>query len=288
MRDGWTETDNYLLIDCGEVGSLNGGHGHADALAIEMAVGGRTLLVDAGTYTYHESPEMRDFFRTTIAHNTLMIDEKSQSNRAGNFAGKRKRTRIHSWISEDRFDFFEGFARRLRTAWKLRRRIPRSILFLKNDYWIMRDFVETNGEHDYGLNFHFNTETNPKIEAAENGSLCVGESSTAKHGLRLFTFGDNGNWQRKESWISDCYGKQINAPFFRFVSKGMGAQEFFTFILPMRTVFAKPEVFETPSPADAPLSLNIAIIGIYSFLPTASRLFAPNFSTRIFAFSGRV
>ena len=31
MRDGFERSDNYMIVDCGEVGSLSGGHGHADA-----------------------------------------------------------------------------------------------------------------------------------------------------------------------------------------------------------------------------------------------------------------
>ena len=49
MRDGWAKTDNYMIVDAGEVGSLNGGHGHADTLAFEVAAGGRPILVDSGT-----------------------------------------------------------------------------------------------------------------------------------------------------------------------------------------------------------------------------------------------
>jgi hypothetical protein len=244
MRDGWSETDNYLLVDGGSLGALSGGHGHSDALAIELAVGGKTLLVDSGTYTYHESKEMRDFFRTTVAHNTLMIDEKSQSEPGEKFSWKtRAKVSVDARISEDRFDFFEG-------SHKGYERLPdaahhrRSILFLKNNYWIMRDFVQTNGTHDYALNFHFNKQTNPAIETAENGLLCAGEMPSNADGWRLFTFGDNGGWQRKESWISDKYGRKTNAPFLRFVSKGTGVQEFFTFILPALATDAKPEVFE--------------------------------------------
>ncbi len=55
MRDGWDTTDNYLLIDGGNMGGLSGGHSHADTLNIDLAAGGRTILVDPGTYTYHES-----------------------------------------------------------------------------------------------------------------------------------------------------------------------------------------------------------------------------------------
>lgn len=109
----------------------------------------------------------------------------------------------------------------------------------------MRDYVETNDKHDYALNFHFNKEINPSIEDTESGILCVGETPSDKNGWRMFTFGDHGGWQRKESWISDNYGKKINAPFLRFVSKGVGAQEFFTFFLPSEIGYPKPEVFET-------------------------------------------
>ncbi|MEP6903363.1 MAG: alginate lyase family protein [Actinomycetota bacterium] len=245
MRDGWSETDNYLLVDCGEIGSINGGHGHSDALSIELAIGGKTLLVDSGTYTYHESDEMRNFFRTSIAHNTLMIDEKSQSEPGGKFSWKTKaKLSVQSLISEDRFDFFEGshngYERLAEAATH-----QRSILFLKNNYWIMRDFVKTHGTHDYALNFHFNKQTDPAIESAEGGNSCISETPSNENGWRMFTFGDNGSWQRKESWISNNYGKKDSAPFLRFVSKGKGAQEFFTFFLPSQRGSAKPQVFET-------------------------------------------
>lgn len=244
MRDGWSETDNFLLIDAGEVGALNGGHGHSDALAILTAIGGKTVLVDSGTYTYHESEDMRDYFRTSAAHNTLTIDGKSQSEPGGKFSWKtRANVKIEAQISDTRFDFFQashdGYERLESPATH-----ERTVLFLKNDYWIMRDFVQTRGAHEYALNFHFNKSSNPQIEETESGVSCVGETLAGQDGWRLFTFGDNGAWQRKESWISESYGRKTNAPYFRFVSEGTGAQEFFTFLLPTESVAAKPEIFE--------------------------------------------
>ena len=90
MRDGWAETDNFLLVDCGEVGALSGGHGHADALAIDLSVSGQTVLTDAGTYSYHESNDVRDHFRASGTHNTLTIDDQSQSETNGKFSWKTK------------------------------------------------------------------------------------------------------------------------------------------------------------------------------------------------------
>jgi hypothetical protein len=245
MRDGWDSSDNYLLIDGGNLGALSGGHSHADTLSIDMAAGGRTVLVDPGTYTYHESTELRDYFRSTSAHNTLCINQKSSSEPGGKFGWQTMaQASVSSWISEDRFDFFEGSHdgyKRLENPSEH----TRSILFLKNDYWIMRDFVETKGENEYGLNFHFNIETQPEIEGGENGSFCINETPANDVGVKLITFGDNGGWQRKDSWVSTCYGQRVNAPFLRFVSKGIGSQEFFTFMMPTDEFTKAPEVFET-------------------------------------------
>lgn len=247
MRDGWAETDNFLLVDCGEIGALNAGHGHADALAIDLAIGGKTVLVDSGTYTYHESEEIRNSFRSTEAHNTLTVDGKSQSEPGGKFDWRTKaRATARRWISQDRFDFFEGAHDGYERFADAPATHTRGILFLKNDYWIMRDFVKTRGAHDYALNFHFNQATNPTIENTKSGNLCVVEKSGAGVGSRLFTFGDNGNWQQETSRISPLFGKSVDAPFLKFASKGAGAQEFFTFFLPDETGFAAPEVFETP------------------------------------------
>ncbi|HXG85700.1 MAG TPA: alginate lyase family protein [Pyrinomonadaceae bacterium] len=247
MRDGWAETDNYLLVDCGEIGALNAGHGHADALAVDLAIGGKTVLVDSGTYTYHESEEARNLFRATEAHNTLTVGGKSQSEPGGKFNWRTKaRASPHRWISQDRFDFFEGSHDGYERFADAPATHTRGILFLKNDYWIMRDFVKTRGAYDYGLNFHFDAATNPAIENTKSGNLCVVEKSGAGVGSRLFTFGDNGNWRQEESRISPSFGKSVAAPFLKFTSKGAGAQEFFTFLMPRENGFTAPDVFETP------------------------------------------
>ena len=238
MRDGWDDTDNSMVVDCGPVGSLAGGHGHADSLSIELAMHGRTLLVDSGTYTYHESRELRDYFRSTTAHNSLVIDNLPSSVPGATFGWKAQaRTQLTTWLQEDRFDLFEGshdgYQRLLDPATH-----SRGILFLKTDYWIIRDVVETGGKHEYSLNFHFAYDVKPRVG---DGGAWVGDANS-----RIFTFGDGGAWQQKESWISTNHGNRVNAPFMRFVSKGVGTQEFFTFILPANNVVRPTEVAEVP------------------------------------------
>lgn len=246
MRGGLTETDDFMLIDCGELGSMNGAHGHADALSFELAVAGRTALVDSGTYTYHGSQELRDHFRSSGAHNTLTVDGLSQSEPGHVFGWKsRARARLHKWIPEERFDFFEGshdgYERLESPVTHIR-----EILHVKNDYWMMRDFADTDGSHGYSLNFHYNVGRSPRLSRLENGSWCVDDQSLTGEGLRLVVFGDNGAWNLEESWISRNHGERVNAPLLRYSSQGTGPQEFFTFMLPLEGDGRVPETCEEP------------------------------------------
>ncbi|MQA03036.1 MAG: heparinase [Streptosporangiales bacterium] len=60
-------------------------HAHADALSIELRVGGIDVLADPGTYCYHDQPRWRSYFRSTIAHNTVELGWRDQSIAGGPF-----------------------------------------------------------------------------------------------------------------------------------------------------------------------------------------------------------
>src|SRR5262249_48891009 len=53
-----------LIFDHGPLGYLSiAAHGHADTLAVWLSIGNQPIFVDAGTYLYHSSRELRDAFR---------------------------------------------------------------------------------------------------------------------------------------------------------------------------------------------------------------------------------
>ncbi|HEX3558981.1 MAG TPA: alginate lyase family protein [Pyrinomonadaceae bacterium] len=241
MRDGWTRDANYLLIDCGPHGVFDGGHAHADALAFDLAARGRTMLVDPGTYTYTGSQAMRDLFRSSAAHNALTIDGESSSAPGGPFSWRSAtRAATHDWTSHARFDFFEGsqdgYTRLASPAVH-----ARGILFLKGDYWVVRDRVETAGAHRYDLNFHFAPDADAVIERV-GGVACVRERKDDAAGLELFTFGQAGEWRREQGWVSECYGQRAESPVCVFSSEASGAQEFVTFMLPKAAQSARSQV----------------------------------------------
>jgi hypothetical protein len=87
MGSGFDTPDEVrLLVDAGALGYLSiAAHGHADALSFVLNIGDREILVDPGTYAYHTDPAWRRYFRGTLAHNTVGVDEQDQSVQAGNF-----------------------------------------------------------------------------------------------------------------------------------------------------------------------------------------------------------
>jgi hypothetical protein len=86
-----TPREVRIAIDCAPLGYLSiAAHGHADALAFTLSAGGRELLIDPGTYAYHTHAAWRDYFRGTLAHNTLRIDGADQSVIGGSFMWLKK------------------------------------------------------------------------------------------------------------------------------------------------------------------------------------------------------
>ncbi len=80
-----------LVADCAPLGYLSiAAHGHADALAFTLSLGGEEFLIDPGTYAYHTQKSWRDYFRSTAAHNTVCVDHRDQSEIGGNFMWLRK------------------------------------------------------------------------------------------------------------------------------------------------------------------------------------------------------
>ena len=68
------------LINYGDLGmGPTFGHGHAHALSVAMYSGGEPVLADPGTYSYTGHPEMRRYFRSTSAHNTVSVNGKDQA-----------------------------------------------------------------------------------------------------------------------------------------------------------------------------------------------------------------
>ena len=57
----------------------------ADALHLDLWLGGRNLLRDAGTYSYNTDAQWLNYFPGTASHNTVMFDDRDQMPRLSRF-----------------------------------------------------------------------------------------------------------------------------------------------------------------------------------------------------------
>ena len=173
MRTGWQRDAHHMLVDVGPIGCpVSGAHGHADLLSLQCSVFGEPVLVDPGTHCYGDS-RWRDFFRSTAAHSTIVIDGVSQAEPAESFGWRRQpRVRLRQWHSTADVDFLDaehdGYASLPQPVHHRRR-----VIFIKScdsaqgipvdraqgtpAYWIVVDDLNGSGRHDIDLTFQFGT-----------------------------------------------------------------------------------------------------------------------------------
>ena len=128
-----------LFIDAGPQGAFSAGHGHADALSIQLISNGRPILIDPGTYCY-VCPE-RNRFRGTAAHNTLQVDGRDQAQPNGPFGWTNLPvTTVDRWHSSSAIDFLAAHHNGYHPVMHYRQ-----VFGLKSKFWLIRDVVSGAG-----------------------------------------------------------------------------------------------------------------------------------------------
>jgi len=232
MRDGWEHDSSYALIDCGPHGDgTSCGHAHSDALAFELAIRGTTWLVDPATYVYGADAVARDHFRSTQAHNTVMVDGRDQSLTSTPFAWRsvacsapREFTeREDCIVFEGSHDGYHRLADPVTHT--------RSALFLpKQAALILSDKFQAILHHTYTLRFHFAPGckaelVNHHIEArSPDGSTLIINVFAKAEGLTNTSSGFEAGW------VSTCYGQRYTAPVAVFGVEADGPVEVTTVI----------------------------------------------------------
>jgi hypothetical protein len=223
-----------LILDAGPQGSLSAGHGHADALSVQLLVDGRALLTDPGTFEYvGEGPE-REQFRGTAAHNTLTVDGLDQSEPAGPFAWSRlTRSSVERWIRGQTFDLLaakhDGYERLEPPVTH-----HRFVFHKKNAFWVVRDAAAGSGKHRLDLAWHLG----PELQSSGMPGMFRG-----KDGPGIAVVGvEDRNWTGDvvEAAWSEAYGRQQMAPCLRFRCETDLPAEFATVLLPQFAGVARP------------------------------------------------
>jgi hypothetical protein len=220
-----------LIFDCGPLGFESiAAHGHADALSFILNVYGQPYFVDTGSYIYIADNPYRNYFRSTGAHNTIVIDGRNQSEIAGAFLWTDKaESFVDEWISSEHHDKISGWHNgyhRLDDPVTHKRVIKfdkeRGII-------IIDDYLEMKSGHEVEQYFHLAPHC--RVEKFDKKTWQISKTS----GTIMVTFDEKldcsvfaGSENPIHGWFSNTYDRKIPINTFICCGTFRGDQKFST------------------------------------------------------------
>jgi hypothetical protein len=214
LRTGRDDPDPEIWCRCdgGPHGFLSiAAHAHADALSIEVRVGGVDVLADPGTYCYHGEPAWRDYFRSTLAHNTIEVAGADQSTTGGPFLWVRHATgttlatetadttRFATWTSRH-----DGYAELDRPAVH-----RRTVVLDRADRRLRVVDVIDGAPHNIRLAYHFGPDVLVELDDTRAQLTWPGGAGTALLPEGLSWSAHRGETEPLVGWYSPRFGHKV-------------------------------------------------------------------------------
>ena len=231
------ERSLHSVFDCGPFSDpVVYGHGHADALSIDLTVGPHNFVLDPGMYSAYMGLDWRNYFRGTAAHNTVVVDGRDQTIlRGAKRAYKQAPTEPKAWWSCELLDFVCGAHR------GYERLSPsvvheRSVFFLKDRYWLVTDALSGEGQHRFDLLFHLLPGSEPTIDSS-SGAVCLRRDDG--FGLLIHPLtGDvpallEGRTAPPQGWVAFQSGVKEPAPVVEYSRWTTAPTNFATLLIPL-------------------------------------------------------
>ena len=164
------DNGHFLIFDCGPLGPDHmPGHGHCDALSYELSVSGLRMIVDAGVSTYHGDLAWRNYYRSTRAHNTVVVDGEEQSEIWHRFRVARRAQRLNPSWSDQHPDLL--YVSGAHTGYqRLKGKVThrRWIAWVARRFWIVCDCLSGDGIHSLENFVHFHPDVH--VASTPNGT----------------------------------------------------------------------------------------------------------------------
>lgn len=237
MRDCWHKRSNYVCFDSGRIAEglsesnlVSAAHGHADSLSFDLSVKGKPIIIDSGFFTYFGNVDWHKYFRCEEAHNTVLIGNHRQAEYCGRLKWRKvTHPQLLSWHSEETYDTVEGSILHKGGAKHLRQ-----LVYVKNQFWFIRDFVATPDTKSKIRSFlHFS----PDIDLVVNRKRCEMVASIGRIGLyikylrKVELIVEKGGEEPSSGFIANGYGIKSPAYKVTFLWKDHESEEYFPLIL---------------------------------------------------------
>jgi hypothetical protein len=188
--------------------SGKGSHTHNDKLSFVLRLDGEEVLCDSGTCTYTRDSKMRNRFRATSAHNTVVVDGQEQNTidagRTGLFyIGTEAEVSRIEQATENEDLLLRAHHSGYKRFGVMHSRAIR--LFEKKNMAIVEDQLGGEGTHLFEVNFQLTP--NWKITSVEEFDSEVRARISGTRELQIVFKGPNRVYgQQEESLISTTYG----------------------------------------------------------------------------------
>jgi len=152
LKDG-TPSKWFILCNAARV---IGAHAHAGRLSFELWYDGVPVLIDSGCCNY-DDPALVNWYRTSRAHNTVIIDGISDAATSSEHLWAPRRetlNKITKWMPGIRVSYLTMVSpaeeiTNSSVCWK------RTITLIKNHFAIISDTFIASGHHKYEILLHF-------------------------------------------------------------------------------------------------------------------------------------
>lgn len=230
--------DNYLymIIDCIPAHHrLPSGHMHNSRLSFELFAQDKSFIVDPGAYIYTADKKMRNLFRSTRYHNTVVVDKDEQNKFDDNYLFAMEldaMVHINRWEVESTYDFLDaehsGYAR-LKDPIIHRRQIYFNKL---GGYWVIKDILRGKKRHEFDLYFHF-APMNIKFDS--KSSHIIKSNAGCGWDIAIIPMDTDGlSCEIQDGLISYSYGTKIQAPIVKYSKTALAPTEFLNIIYPFK------------------------------------------------------
>lgn len=234
MRNGWDEKAHWSFFDAGPYGT---GHQHRDKLHLSVTAFGKDLLVDGGRFTHKDyfsfDPTMwRGYFRSSFSHNVILVDGKGQN--AGLIKTDTPLVEGKDYRYHPSYDYAHGTFRDGYEGVEGKTEHSRSVLYLRNKYWVVLDQFETDRPRELQVLWHYA----PDNEVILKGTEAI-STNTGSANLRILPVG-NIDWKAEiikgqekpviQGWYSSVFGEKVPNPTVVY-STGISKSSTFVWVL---------------------------------------------------------
>jgi peptidoglycan/xylan/chitin deacetylase (PgdA/CDA1 family) len=205
------QNQTWAMLDAGP---WRGTHIHLSRLSLILYAAGRVVLPDSGLYeyapdgsdTYYDS----DYFYSTAAHNTVVIDGINQTREQHVGDGQ-------TIASPDGWSYQSGWTT---TAAGVKHR--RAVIVMSQDTVLVVDELDGTGSHSYAQTWHLA----PDLSLSQVGLNTFGLDKTGARVLAIrqgladgLSFSSSADGTLT-SWYSDTYGQKVQNPVVAYGARG--------------------------------------------------------------------